>query len=291
MQSILFRMQETAQQYVEILRDILEVDVTIIDAQKIRVAASGRMKAQIGNSMESYGNIVRHTLETMHTVVVEKALEDPLCVDCPSRAECDNLSEIWSPIIMNGDAIGVIGCVCRTKPQQELFLKKRELFTRFFDQFAGLLESKAHDLLSAEQSENIRQALEQVLGRVQLGILILDARGHVVNINGFGREILHLGPDDKCEDISIHAAAQEEKTYIVQFGNHAQTIVAKGHYLGIDSYDHMLLFADAELRSDESNGLLGIKVSSMDRMIGASPGICSLKKTSGLWRPLPLISW
>ena len=44
MQSILFRMQETAQQYVEILRDILDIDVTIIDAQRIRVAASGLWK-------------------------------------------------------------------------------------------------------------------------------------------------------------------------------------------------------------------------------------------------------
>ena len=56
MQSILFHMQETAQQYVEILRDILEIDVTIIDAQRIRVAASGRMKAEIGKSMESYAS-------------------------------------------------------------------------------------------------------------------------------------------------------------------------------------------------------------------------------------------
>ena len=279
MQSILFRMQETAQQCVEILREILGIDVSIIDAQRIRVAASGRMKGQIGNSMDSYGNIVRHALETERTVVVEKALEDPLCMDCPSRAECDNLSEIWTPILVEGNAVGVIGCVCRTEAQWKLFMEKRNLLTRFFDQFSNLLGSKAHDLLEAERSENIRQSLEKILGRAQLGILIMDSQEHVVSINELGRTILHLAPEDDCGSIAIHPADQEHKTYAVQAGNHVRTIVADAQYLGLDSYDHMLLFADAELYSDESNELLDITASSLNRMIGASSGIRALKKS------------
>lgn len=280
MQSILFRMQETAQQYVEILRDILEIDVTIIDAQRIRVAASGRMKAEIGKSMETYGSIVRHALETKRIVVVERALEDALCANCPSRANCDNLSEIWSPILVENEAIGVIGCVCRSEEQRKRFLEKQELFTRFFEQFSGLLESKAHDLLAAERNENILQSLEHILGRVQLGILILDAEDHVVHINEFGRMILHLEPDDSCRAVTIRPAGQgREKEYTVQSGSTVRTIVADVNHLGLGSYDHMLLFADAELRSDESNGLLNVTTPTVDRMIGTSPGIRALKKT------------
>lgn len=280
MQSILFRMQETAQQYVEILRDILDIDVNIIDAQRIRVAASGRMRAEIGKSMESYGSIVSHTLETKQTVVVEKAMEDPLCDGCPKRLDCDNLSEIWSPILVEDRAIGVIGCVCRSEEQRGRFLEKRELFTRFFEQFSGLLESKAHDLLAAERDKNILQSLEHILSRVQLGILILDARDHVVSINEFGRKILHLGPDDACQAVTIRPAGQErKKEYTVQSGSTVRTIVADVNHLGLGAYDHMLLFADAELRSDESNGLLDITTPTLNRMIGASPGICALKKS------------
>ena len=280
MQSILFRMQETAQQCVEILREILGIDVSIIDAQRIRVAASGRMKAEIGKSMESYGSIVRHALETKRIVVVERALEDALCANCPSRANCDNLSEIWSPILVENEAIGVIGCVCRSEEQRKRFLEKRELFTRFFEQFSGLLESKAHDLLAAERNENILQSLEHILGRVQLGILILDSGGHVVSINEFGRKILHLEPNDACRAVTIRPAGQgREKEYTVQSGSTVRTIVADVNHLGLGAYDHMLLFADAELRSDDSNGLLDITTPTLERMIGASPGIRALKKT------------
>lgn len=280
MQSILFRMQETAQQYVEILRDILEIDVTIIDAQRIRVAASGRMKAEIGKSMETYGSIVRHALETKRTVVVERALEDALCANCPSQANCDNLSEIWSPILVEDRAVGVIGCVCRSEGQRERFLEKRGLFTRFFEQFSGLLGSKAHDLLTAERNKNILQSLEHILGRVQLGILILDAEDHVVHINEFGRMILHLEPDDSCRSVTIRPVGQgREKAYTVLSGSTVRTIVADVNHLGLGSYDHMLLFADAELRSDESNGLLNVTTPTVDRMIGTSPGIRALKKT------------
>lgn len=41
MKRILMKMQETAQRYVEILAEILKVDVTIIDANCIRIAGSG----------------------------------------------------------------------------------------------------------------------------------------------------------------------------------------------------------------------------------------------------------
>ena len=279
MQSVLFRMQETAQQYVEILRDILGIDVNIIDARQIRVAASGYMKSHVGTSMASYGRIVRHTLETKQTVVVEKALEDPLCDGCPKRPDCDNLSEIWSPILLEDTAIGVIGCVRRNEAQRAMFLEKRELFTRFFDQFAGLLESKAHDLLAAERSENIRRSLEEILGRVQLGILILDAKDRVVSINEVGRKILRLGADGDCGGLSIRPAGRgRAKEYEVRAGENVKLIVADVHHLGLDSYDHMLLFADAELRSDESSGLLNLPTSSLDRIIGTSPGIRALKK-------------
>ena len=71
-------MQETAQQYVEILGEILGIDVSIIDAEQIRIAGSGRMKTRTG-SMASYGNIVLQALRTKSTVVVERAKEDPIC--------------------------------------------------------------------------------------------------------------------------------------------------------------------------------------------------------------------
>ena len=49
MKRILMKMQETAQRYVEILAEILKVDVTIIDANCIRIAGSGRMRNRIGD--------------------------------------------------------------------------------------------------------------------------------------------------------------------------------------------------------------------------------------------------
>ncbi len=279
MQSILFRMQETAQQYVEILRDILGIDVSIIDADQVRVAGSGRMRARNGSNMAAYGNIVRHALETGQTVVVEHALEDPLCADCPSRESCDNLSEIWSPILVDQRAVGVIGCVCREPRQQESFLGKRELFTRFFDQFSGLLESKAHDLLAAERSEHVCRSLEQILGRVQLGILILDRRDRVVSINEFGRKILHLEENEDCGSLTVCLAGQEgTKEYLVRTGDVVKSIVADVNELGMDPYDHLLLFADAELCSGQSNELLELSSSSLNRIVGTSKGIRTLKR-------------
>ena len=81
MSTILSKMAETAQQYVEVLQEILGLDASIIDSSQIRIAGSGRMKQRIGD-MSSYGNIVLSAIQTRKTVVVTNPGENPLCASC-----------------------------------------------------------------------------------------------------------------------------------------------------------------------------------------------------------------
>lgn len=280
MESIFWRMQDTAQQYVDILRDILGVDVSIIDANQVRIAGSGRMKERRG-SMASYGNIVKHALVTKRFTVVEEALEHELCQGCPSRNHCDNLSEMWSPILLNGEAIGVIGCVSYTPEEREHFLAKREIFEQFFAQFAGLLESRALDLMEVERNQNVRAMLENVLGRAHIGILILDSHNKVYDINQVGKSLLQLSEDVHDYDSVILKAlnSNSAKEYDISFEGRTHHIIADIYHISLEPYDRLILFNDADLRSDISDGLLGVSRSSdLERIIGKSQPIINLKK-------------
>lgn len=280
LEHILMRMQDTAQQYVEILRDILGIDVSIIDAHQIRVAGSGRMKARTG-SMASYGSIVRHTLDTKSITVVEDPIINPICAGCGARDWCDNLCEMWAPIMLDGEAIGVIGCVCYNQEQKEMFLERRKTFEQFFIQFAGLLENRAHDLLDVDRHQNVRAMLEHVLERAQIGSLILDSDGKIIDINQLGKQLLQLREDHTdYTKLTIRGVGQEApKEYLIQSRDSVHRVVADIYKISMAPYDRLVLFGDAELRSDISDGLLGLTpTNDLDRIIGQSKEIRALKK-------------
>ena len=53
MESILYRMRDAAQQYVEVLSRIVDIDVSILDDRQMRIAGSGRMKKRTGSIKRS----------------------------------------------------------------------------------------------------------------------------------------------------------------------------------------------------------------------------------------------
>lgn len=280
MESILQRMQGTAQQYVEILSEILGIDVSIIDDQQMRIAGSGRIKARTG-SVAAYGNIIKHALETKSLTVVDDPLDNPLCAGCISRDWCDNLCEIWTPILLRGKPIGVIGCVCYTPEQKAAFLEKRSTFEQFFQQFSGLLKSRAYELEERERNQNVRDMLEHVLKRAQVGVLILDSKDRIHDINQQGKILLFLDEAvNDYADISITPGdADKPREYLIHQKGSAQRIVADIYQIAMDPYDRLVLFGDANLRSEAADELLGLAPSSdLDRIIGRSQAVCTLKK-------------
>lgn len=281
MEHILQQMQTFSQQCVEILSEIVGIDVSIIDNQQMRTAGSGRMKARVGN-MAAYGYIVQHALQTCQTTVVLNPIANPICQSCGARSTCDNLSELWTPIMLNDIPIGVIGCVCYSVSQRRQFIDKQDTYVRFFEEFASLLGNRAHALIEADRSNNIRFMLEHVLERVQVGTLILDTNNHIHDMNRQGRQILQL-PADMKDFSHLHLkpiGVADSKQYCIFDGEHQTNIIGDIYSLGLSSYDRLLLFSSSIYNSDAADQILGLTPSSdLARIIGHSPSITTLKKS------------
>lgn len=286
MTSILFSMQDIAQQYVEILSEILGIDCSILDDRQYRVAGSGRMKERRG-SMAAYGNIMKSAIETGEIIVVTDPVQNPLCAGCPSRECCDNLCEVWAPILMGGKAIGVIGCVCYDEAQKNSFLKRESVFRQFFLQFAGLIAAQAEAIVRADRQKSVQRLLEDILGLAQVGVLILDAQGGVYNINSAGRELLWLGDQIPNSSITVSSCVDpKKKEYLVSFDGQTRSVIAETYQIGMDPYDRLMLFGIAELRSDFFDDILSLNpASSLERIIGHSAPILRLKKNIRLVAP------
>ena len=248
MDHILQQMQAFSQQCVEILSEIVGIDVSIIDNQQMRIAGSGRMKGRVGN-IAAYGHIAQHALETRQTTVVLNPIVNPICQSCETRSTCDNLSELWTPIMLDHTPIGVIGCVCYSVSQRRQFIDRQDTYVRFFEEFASLLGNRAHALIEADRSNNIRFMLEHVLERVQVGTLILDTDNHIHDMNRQGRQILQL-PADTQDFSQLHLrpiCADDSKQYCILNGEHQINIIGDIYNLGLNPYDRLLLFSSSIL--------------------------------------------
>ena len=281
MNHILQQMQAFSQQCVEILSEIVGIDVSIIDNQQMRIAGSGRMKGRVGN-IAAYGHIAQHALETRQTTVVLNPIVNPICQSCETRSTCDNLSELWTPIMLDHTPIGVIGCVCYSVSQRRQFIDRQDTYVRFFEEFASLLGNRAHALIEADRSNNIRFMLEHVLERVQVGTLILDTDNHIHDMNRQGRQILQL-PADTQDFSRLHLrpiGADDSKQYCILNDEHQINIIGDIYSLGLNPYDRLLLFSSSIYNSDAADQILGLTPSSdLARIIGHSSAITTLKKS------------
>lgn len=280
MEHVLRHMRQFSQRCVEILSEVVGIDVSIVDDSLLRIAGSGRMKLRTGH-ITTYGNIASTALKTKQTVVVDEAILHPLCKDCPSSDHCDNLSELWTPILLNDTPIGCIGCICYSKEQQAMFLERKSTYVNFFEQFAVLLSNRAHDLLEDEKLHNIRFMLEHVLEKVQIGTLILNKEGKIHDINVQGRRILELDEDfTKFHQLQlIICGNKQKKQYEIVHNKNHFTIIGNIYPLSLDPYDQLLLFSAIEDKSPLTEELLGIPPSTdLTRIIGNSRSIQTLKR-------------
>lgn len=277
MSTILSKMAETAQQYVEILREILGLDASIADSSQIRIAGSGRMKQRIGD-MSSYGNIVLSAIQTRKAVVVTNPGKNSLCASCVDKEYCDNLAEIWSPIFLQDTLIGVIGCVCYTQEQRQMFLERVDVIEEFFTLFSNLLSSYAYTFSETERHQSISHLLEKVLARAQVGVLILDTQDRIVNVNTFGRDLLGINLAVRDFTTVRLEKTANNKEYLLSLGDHALRIIGDLYVLSLEPFSRLLIFSDAQRQSKAADELLGLKSPrALDRIAGHSKAITELK--------------
>lgn len=282
MKHILMKMQETAQRYVEILAEILKIDVTMIDADCIRIAGSGRMRSRIGD-MSSYGYVVKSAIEHNELTIMDDPKKSGICRVCPKRDSCDNICEVWLPLCLDEEVIGVLGFVCFEEGQKQHFFANKEVFIRFLNQFGELLVSKAKDIRNEGRNQNVILLLENILNRVDSGVLVMDQNLKISRINREGKKLLFIQElNHKLPSISFHETGnriQDLMEYSLQIGGITYLLAGKFYDLDMEEYRKLFVFQKADLTRDENNGAeIRVKPRELNRILGISPSIVSIRE-------------
>lgn len=138
--SFLFPIRSFIQQHAEAISEALEVDVTIIDENCIRVGGTGPHKHNIGCEVP-HGSFFRKILATGHPTLLDRLNRNEVCHGCDDIINCQERIAIGYPIFCNEKTVGVIGIISFGTEQEKSIMQNIPKMWSFLKHMSSLIES------------------------------------------------------------------------------------------------------------------------------------------------------
>lgn len=270
MSNILSEMISSLVRYAEIISNITNSAVSIIDNNFIRLLyIGGDWRHDVNESCADVAHIARAALETGQSQIMTEPAGHPACQKCTHRNECKEKVEMWTPIIVNHETLGLLGFVAETEATEDKILAEPQIYLEFLEKIADLIGYEAMHLIENQRNRSLITFLESILEQLDFGVLILNQNNMISRINKMGKSILK----DKLYyfeqlPIQIHATGNSIDHFtefeLIQEREHF-FVAGNLHNLNIGEYSTVLIFNDAKKLLASKN-----KISSYHSIIGTS---------------------
>ncbi|MBF7082288.1 sigma 54-interacting transcriptional regulator [Desulfallas sp. Bu1-1] len=178
----LMQVKETEQRVSDAIAAALKVEVEIIDADLVRVAGTGQVRAGVGNRLLR-GLVNKHVLQTGEPVFINEPGFHSICLKCPLSGTCFYRAYIVYPIKAEDKVIGTISLVAFDEEQKKNLTANTETLIDFVGRMADLIASKVLEREMVREKIVMAGKLEAVLDSVYEGVLAIDERGVITHFN------------------------------------------------------------------------------------------------------------
>ena len=179
-----------------IMSTVTGVDIEIVNRDMTRVAGTGIYAATVGQNIGQADNIYKRAFATGKTVYIDNPRENPICRDCEDKANCRELLNLCTPILLKEELLGVIGLVCFTDGDKLRVKAQHLVFTEFVEQIAQVISNLVDQKQHARRVNRMLDALLQVTDDNSRGIMILSRDGTITYTNTVARQEFSL--DGTC---------------------------------------------------------------------------------------------
>lgn len=157
----LTKVNEDIQKTCENVSKLLDVEVTLVDSNLVRIAGTGEFKQKIGTSIDK-NSIYSHVLETGDTYTMNEKYDSDKCGQCNQRHYCKEIADICCPIKINNTVIGVIGLVAFDEKQRDIMLLKKSELMLFISNIADLMSLKLKDVDDVDYTNDKISSFEEL---------------------------------------------------------------------------------------------------------------------------------
>ncbi len=274
--SILMKYENEMREIAEALHNILKVDVEIIDNNLFKIAATGRLKYNLGKVIK--GNISCRVLEEQTLIVVNNPGQEDICQNCSEKFDCKQKMEISAPIIYEKKVVGVIGVICYTSIQKAIILENIDKIKKSLNVFCDLISSKIYQTERAHKLLEKVNFLEKIVNDMKKGVILVNYKDEIISINNRALYLLNLNPENIAKSFNIIGDNQDlEKSITFKLNISNKNYEILGQYIKIDSLgfesNKILIFDEvydtSNKNSEELKNLL---------LIGESKEVKNLKE-------------
>lgn len=178
---------------VEAIGHVVKTEVTIIDHNYRRLAATDKYRALIGQCVNANSAFAK-AMQNQVTLLVAEPGVDAICKGCEAKGQCKETAEVCCPILLEGQAVGAIGLIAFTNEEKESLLSRQAELKPFLESMAGLIAVKIKEVQQTEEIELLSAA-------VDLPVLVVDKSGGLLRFNKAARKEWQLTEGSLLGDI------------------------------------------------------------------------------------------
>lgn len=189
--------KDDIQNIAEAMLSVLNIDVTIVDENLIRIAGTGIYFEKIGERVNGY-SAFKKCLEEQVLIYIDDSEQNDICKECSNNGNCKEYAEVCCPITLDGYAYGVVGLIAFNEEQSSIITDNAKDLTNFLGKMADLISNKLKAQNKTEELELEKKKLEILLNGMNKAVVSIDTRGNIDKYNVKFRKIFNID-DDKLE--------------------------------------------------------------------------------------------
>lgn len=180
--NVLQAIEHELQHIIDAISAITEIDLTIVDDRRNRVAATGQIRKQFLREAPQ-NSAFQKSLETGQQYLITDAKHDLLCLGCVNRADCNELAELCMPIRYRGEIIGVLGMSAFSEKARDNLIQNKDSYMHFEHQLGKIIETLLRERDYGALLEYRSRELFTLINALDQGVVILDAELAIVTVN------------------------------------------------------------------------------------------------------------
>lgn len=255
--SVLMQIQPTIQRFARMLSSVLQLEVEIVDNTLCRVAGTGAYGRLLGKKLNEDSRLLRYIIETKKDKVVTHSRFDPLCKGCASKENCKEKAFLGTPVIYQGQCVGVISLIALTREQQERIKDNLHEFSDYVRHVSSIFVSR---LLEGQgSSDNIQKIFLTMIENMDQGVLVVSLDQKIKFANQTALKILGVNQGNMVgKTITFrpltfeHNFVRGHMQHVISFDDKKELIIGQLHAVQ-DQWLFLMAFHQSHATTDFSS--------------------------------------
>jgi len=174
--------QDDIEKVAQAISLVLNIDVTIVNEDMVRIAGTGIYKDKVGEKI-SGTSAFKKSYEEKKTLIIDNPRISNLCKDCYRLGKCMEEAEVCCPIILDDNCYGVIGLIAFDQIQKNKLLSSRDELIQFIEKMADLISGNLKAEIKSNEYNIEREKIAQVLNSIDRPVVSLDEMAKIDSFN------------------------------------------------------------------------------------------------------------